>query len=311
MRFLFSATLLMTIVLITACSKETSLETDNPYNPNNPQQPSPGGVTGDMKGKIGGVQWVANKAAGAARMQGLINITGMSTDRKIITITLTDSGVHRYILSDMTINAAALIDSSEANPMTYTTNQGTYPTDAGGEVKITAIDAQKQTISGTFFFKLFREMDGARKTVTEGSFTNLKYTTVMPPSAASDTFRVKIAGASWAPASVTGLSVPIMNQIAVNATSATASKTVGLVFPNNIAPGSYTLDFFGLTYIGQYNPDSNPANSKVSTSGTLTILEHNTSTKRIRGNFQFIAEEMTNPQNFVNITDGYFSVRYQ
>ncbi len=311
MRLLLPATLMMTILLIAACSKEISLETDNPYNPNNPLPPSPIEVTGEMKAKLEGAQWVANRAAGAARMQGLINITGMSTDKKIFTITLTDSGVHRYILSDLTMNAAALLDSSEAAPMTYTTNQGNYPTDAGGEVRITAIDAQKQTISGTFSFKLFREMDGARKTVTEGSFTNLKYTTTLPPSAASNTFRVKIDGAAWAPASVMGVSVPMMNQIAVNATTANGSKSVGLVFPNNIAPGSYTLDFFGMTYIGQYNPDTNPAHSKAAVSGTLTILEHNSTTKRIRGNFHFRGEELLNSRSFSDLSEGYFSVKYQ
>ncbi len=154
-------------------------------------------------------------------------------------------------------------------------------------------------------------MDGTGRTVTEGSFTNLRYTTTMPPTAAADTFRVKIDGASWTPASVVGVSMPMMNQIAVNATSVNASKTVGLMFPNNIAPGSYTLDFFGATYIGQYNPDNDPTHSKASVSGTLTILEHNTTTKRIRGSFHFRGEELFTPQNFATISEGYFSVKYQ
>lgn len=263
-----------------------------------------------MKANVNGMQWVANRATGATRMQGLINITGITTDKKFITITLTDSGVHRYILSDVTMNAAGMVDSTEPNTFAYTSNQGDYPAQSGGEVAITAMDETKKTISGTFSFKLFREMDGAQKTITEGSFTNISYTTTMPPSSATDTFRVKIDGSAWTPASITGILVPMMNQIAVNATSADASKTVGLNFPSDIKPGSYALDFFGATYVGLYNPDTNPSHSKAAVSGTLTILEHNTASRRIRGVFAFKAEEMLNPQNSANITEGYFSVRY-
>jgi len=121
---------------------------------------------------------------------------------------------------------------------------------------------------------------------------------------------VKIDGAAWAPSSITGMFVPMMNQIAVNAASADGSKAVGLNFPSDITPGSYTLDFWGVTYVGLYNPDTNPNHSKESVSGTLTILEHNTTKRRIRGNFSFRGEELLTPQNFANISEGYFSVGY-
>jgi hypothetical protein len=299
-RLLFFA-LLATLSLL-SCQKEIS---NNPTDPNNQAT-----VTGNMKAKIDGKQWVADKAAGASRMTGLINITGYSFDRKIITITMKDSGIHRYVLADVTINAAALIDSTDPNPFSFTSNQGSYPATAGGEVNLTAIDTAKKTMSGTFAFKVFRDADGKGKSISEGSFTNIPYSTTLPPSSATDSFQVKIDGASWVPQSVMGFSVPMMNQIAINATNATGSKTVGLTFPSNITPGTYTLDFWGLTYIGQYNPDTDPMHSKASMSGTLTILEHNTSTKRIRGNFNFRAEELLNSANFATISDGYFSVKY-
>lgn len=306
MRSLFALTLLITTFLsVVSCQKEIDFDQNNPARPQDPA-----GVTGNMKATINGKPWVADKVTAAARMQGLISIIGVSTDRKTVTMTLTDSGVHRYILSDVTMNAAAHIDSTEANGFAYTTNQGVYPTQAGGEVNITAIDTAKKTISGTFAFKVFREMDGAGKTITAGSFTNLAYSTTLPPSSVKDTFRVKIDGAAWTPASITGMAVPLMNQIAVNATTSNGSKTVGLVFPSAITPGSYTLDLFGATYIGLYNPDTDPNHSKGSVSGMLQILEHNTTTHRIRGNFNFRGEELLNSQNFANLTEGYFSVTY-
>lgn len=291
------------IAFITSCQKEIDFDPTNPANPTPPLS-----VTGNLKAKINGTQWNADKVATAARFGGYINITGLSSDKKLLTITLTDSGVHRYILSDATMNAAAYVDSNDSNPFSYVSNQGTYPTTSGGEVNITAIDTAKKTMSGTFSFKMYRDMDSTMKTVTEGSFTNLSYSTSMPPSSATDSFRVKIDGTPFTPASITGVNVAMMNQIAINATNSTASKTVGLVVPSDITPGTYQFSFFG-AYMGLYNPDTDPTHSKMSVSGTLTILEHNTTTKRIRGDFNFRAEELV-PVSFAELTEGYFSVKY-
>lgn len=302
--------LVTSFLFFSSCQKEARFDPNNPAQNQEPPPTTTPDANGTLKAKIDGGQWIANKAAGAARIQGLISIGGISNDKRFIAITLTDSGVHRYTLSDDDLNAAALIDSNESDPINYSTNQGDYPEQAGGEVNVTSIDAGRQTMSGTFSFKVFREQDGKGKTITEGSFTNLHYITELPPTAAADTFRVKIDGVSWTPYNIIGLPVPLLNQIAVNATDATASKTVGLTFPANITPGDYAFDILGATYVGLYNPNIDPNHSKASVSGTLTILEHNTATHRIRGNFTFKGEEIVNPQNGADLTEGYFSVVY-
>src|SRR5688572_16771361 len=184
--------------LLQSCQAEDGFDFDE--TPNDP-------VTGDFRCKINGEQWVANKAAIASRMAGVINITGLTTDKKLITITLTDSGAHRYILSDVTGNAAALQDSTLAEPLfSLTTNQGNYPTQCGGEVNITSLDMVNKKISGTFSFKVYREMDGLGRTMTEGSFTDLTIQTELPPSSTTDTFHVKINGILFSPSSITGVS---------------------------------------------------------------------------------------------------------
>jgi hypothetical protein len=281
-----------------SCQREIDFALNN--NNNN--------VTGDFRAKIDGVQWIANKISGASRMSGVINLTGVSSDKKLLTITLTDSGVHRYILSDNSMNAAAYIDSTLPNPFAFTTNQGVFPTEAGGEVNITSIDTTNKKMSGTFSFKVFRQLDGLQRTLTEGSFTNISYTTSLPPSNSNDTFRVKINGSSWTPQTVLGVSA--LGMVTVTATDAMGVKSVGLFMPAMITPGSYTLDFFGGQYIGLYNPDDDPNHSQGSTTGTLTIHQHNTSTRRIRGSFNFHAEALLNPLLFSEISEGYFSVVY-
>lgn len=304
MRRIFPLLLVCGLMIIQGCQQEI---TDPNANVN--------GVSGDFRAKIEGSQWVANSIASGSRMNGLINLTGRSLDKKYVTITLTDSGVHNYTLDDINMNAAAYIDSTLANPIAFTTNQGINPGDAGGEVRITSIDTVNKRISGTFSFKVFRQMDGLQRSFTEGSFSNIKYTTTLPPSNATDTFKVKIAGTSWDPHAVNGVVSPAVPplpaMIAIVANNATVTKTVGLMMPANITPGTYTLDFFGGTHVGQYNPDSDPSHAQASVSGELVIISHNPSTKRIRGTFKFRAEELLDPAVFTEITEGYFHITYQ
>ena len=304
--FLYSFMVLSVIIVFSSCQKEV--------DPSIIANPTPLGPTGNLKAKIDGTQWVANSAEGASRMLGYISILGRSTDRKYLQIALMDSGVHNYTLDNMSMNAASYIDSSLSNAVNFTTNQGIGPGDAGGFVNITAIDVANKRISGTFSFRVFRQMDGAQRTLTEGSFTNLPYTTTLPPGNATDTFKVKIAGTLWVPptvlASKTPAAPPLLPQIAITGTSADGTKSVGMFMPADIIPGNYTFDLFGGIYLALYNPDADPNHSQGAMSGTLTILSHNTTTRRIRGNFSFHAEALLNPLLNTELTEGYFSVTY-
>lgn len=265
------------------------------------------GGTGAFRMKIDGVQWVADKQAGAAIMNGLINITGISASKKSFVITLSGTSTGTYILDPNSFNVAALTDSTE-NPFVYASNQGADTSESGGKVVVTKIDTVKKTISGTFSAKLFRALDSKRKIITEGVFENISYSTSLPPANSTDTFRVKIDGADWVPSSITAVSVAVTNQLAVVANNSTATKTVGLTMPLGVTAGSYTLDFFGGQYIGQYNPNS--STFLASETGTLTIIEHNATTKRIRGNFNFKAKALLTTDS-AQLTAGYFSVKYQ
>jgi hypothetical protein len=288
-----------------SCQKEISFE------PGQNGGGSGTGVNGILKMKIDGKQWVADKAAGASLMVGMINISGLGNDKKTFTITLSDTVARTYILSNQitsidSAHFAALYDSVSVTNDSWSTVEGDDPALAGGWLNIAKIDKVKKTMSGSFQFKLYREMDSTTLTITEGVFENLSYTTTLPPASATDTFRVKINGTSWNPASLVGL--VNFGSISVVANEASLNKTVGLTMPADITTGSYTFDFLGGQYIGAYNP--NPTTTLASTSGTLTILEHNTSTKRIRGNFNFVAEPVLGGTG-VNLTEGYFSVKYQ
>lgn len=303
MRSLFVLTAFVSTFII-GCGKEKSIDRTDPDG-------KTAAVNGSLKAKINGTQWVANQITGASRLAGFISIAGRSSDRKTFSIMLSDSGVHKYTITGDPFNAAVWIDSTEASPVPYTTSQTDDPAISGGEITITSIDEARKTMSGSFSVKVYRYDTEKTITISEGSFTDIAYITSLPATPATDSFKVKINGASWAPAMVMGIKVPMMDKIGITASDDQGVKAVALTFPSGITPGTYTLDFSGGTYIGQYNPDADPTHSKIATAGTLTILEHNTSTKRIRGSFAFTAAEILDPGNKAEITEGYFSVKYQ
>ena len=290
-------------ILFVSCQKEISFE---------PGQNGPGGgVIGVLKMKVNGKQWVADRAAGGSLMAGFINISGISKDGKTFTVTLSDTVARTYILSNEitsldSAHGAAYSDSMNFSNFSWGTVQGDDTSQAGGWIHITKIDKAKKTMTGTFQMKMFREMDASTVMITEGVFTDLSYATSLPPASTTDTFRVKISGTSWAPASISA--VNSNGTLAIVANENPMNRTVAVMMPPGITTGSYTFDILGGQYIGMYNPNTTTALG--STSGTLTILEHNLSTKRIRGNFNFVAEPILGGTS-VNLTEGYFSVRYQ
>ncbi len=270
--------------------------------------PSP--VTGDFRAKIGGVQFIADSSAAASKMAAVIAITGVDNAGKRILMVVADSGVHNYTFhSQSASNVATYSESNSSNPNAFTTNQ--YPTPGVyGNLNITSIDPATKKMSGTFSLKVWRMMDSTEKIITEGVFNNLSYATDPPTPSGTDTFRVKINGNPFTYNLLTGIKTfGIIGISASNLSGTLATPTVGISLPDNIVPGSYAFNTF--TYTGQYNP--NDSTFMEADSGTVTILEHNVTTKRIRGNFHFEADTvftgLPNPNIF--LTEGYFSVRYQ
>lgn len=268
-------------------------------------------VTGDFRAKIEGVQWVADKYAQCARMNNIINISGLGLDKKTITITLQDSGVHNYTLAwdNSSMSAGAFMDSALTDVTAFTSNAGTSPDQAGGVLSITSINEVTKTMSGTFSFKAVRQTTGETRTITEGVFNNIPYITSLPPTTATDTFNVKIDGAAFTPVSVFGIKNTIgLSNIAITGSDASGTKTVAVYFPIDVTPGIYTIGSAFSDYFGQYNVNS--TTFLASTSGSLEILFHDPVTKRVRGRFNFAADVFPLGGAPAQITEGYFAVTY-
>lgn len=132
------------------------------------------------------------------------------------------------------------------------------------------------------------------------------FISVIPPASSLDTFRVNIDGIAFPTYGIS--TTNSLNIINLLASDVQAAKKVSLTVPANITPGSYPLDFFGMVYFGFYYPDT--SNFLVSDPGTITIIENNLTSKRIRGTFDFNAEPLNVGTSMSILTNGYFSVKY-
>ncbi len=160
-------------------------------------------------------------------------------------------------------------------------------------------------MSGSFSIHVYRQFDSMQHSITEGIFTNISYSTQPPPPATTDSFRVKVDGTNFTYNLLGAISV--FGKINISAAQ-TVAPAVGLSIPDNVVPGTYDFDI--INFVGQYNPSTSVFLG--ADTGSVTILEHNPVTKRIRGNFHFLANTVfTNTPPNVQLSEGYFSVRYQ
>ena len=287
---------LLTMAMV-SCQKEISTELGLGGTPT---------VTGSLRMKVDGSQWIANRVSGASLIAGFANISGTSTDGKSLSLTLSDTVPGTYILDQASFSAAGYTDSLDLGGLTYSSNGGKDTTQAGGIVIVTAIDKINKTISGTFHFKAYREFDTKQKLITEGVFDKLPYVSSLPAANLTDTFHVKVDNVDVVAKSISGTLSG--TNIILSGSELDLTKLVALSMPSNITTGTYIMNPATATYVGIYSPAI--SSIMTSLSGTLTILEHNTTTKRLRGNFNFIAIDLISSKTSV-LTAGYFSVVYQ
>lgn len=289
---------LMIVMMTLACNKELSVDSTGGTGNNNNQ-------TSSFRMKINGTQWEADQASSASLLLGFTDIAGLSKTNKLLSITLSDTVAKTYQLTPTSLDYAVLSDSADATAGDFTTNDGADETQSGGTVVVTSVDRVKKTISGTFQFKLYRAGDKKQLVITEGVFDKLPYSANLPPANSTDTLKAKINSADWSATSISGVSS--QGLITLIGTDASVTQAVSLAFTSTIQPGTYSID--NQTVAGTYL--ASVTNPFQSTSGSLTILEHNTTTKRIRGNFSFTARDLTTGTQTVQITQGYFSLTYQ
>jgi hypothetical protein len=310
----------ITFISLTSCQKEVSYEPGYNGNGNNNGSNGNGGSivsTGTFTAKINGAAWAAaSDKQSATIIAGVINLSGISSNGQLITISLIGDTVGTYYLSQSAGDGAAIYQPSYTNAAkSYTSNSSDDENLSGGKLIVTSIDKDKKVIKGTFEAKLLYNVDGTSYTVTEGAF-DLTYATSIPTTPGGGTtsgsayLKATIDGTAWQAQNVSGFDV--QGKIMINGTTTDVTKTIGLAIPDNIAVGTYSFTQLG-DYIALYNvgPNISSIVTYSAASGTLKITEHNTSTKKITGTFDFKGEVLLDASKKVDITSGSFSLTYQ
>lgn len=295
--FLF---LVLVTALFSSCYKFTDV--------NAPGTASGGG--GSFTAKINGESFTANRFATATVDPTGIVIAGKSSNGRQIILALENRGVNTYQLHDTAMDVAAYTDSVFSQ-FAFATNQ--YADNMNhGSVTITSINTTRKTISGRFTADVKMQFTGATRTITEGVFTDISYAPAATggggTGSGSDTLRLTNNG------TMHQTNMPIINSqagyIAVQAPLGGLQHSI--LMPNTITVSSQE---FGFAFPPTYQITPGISSLIISNAGTgcnLTILEHNTTTRRIRGNFSGVLKEAVNPTpaTTYTVTNGYFSVKY-
>lgn len=175
-------------------------------------------------------------------------------------------------------------------------------------ITITSIDVTNKKISGTFQFTGGRFNNANNlvlKKFTNGSFTNISYSgDISAPS--SNTFSAKLNGSAFVPSTVSAFKVT--DKITITGKKSTI-ENISIILPENITTGTYQFSTFG-TYMGLYIVDTTQNGTFNAASGSITIISHNTATKKMKATFNFVGESLFTTVTH-SISEGEFDVTYQ
>ena len=299
-----------TTTILSSCSPDVE--------PLDPSVTVPGPVVnGQLKVDIDGQTFVATNVQAVVNSTA-IAISGLrsgNNDFLQITLPAPLNEVGTYTWTDATANNTVLgliYSNSSSEAFVTAPNNGDFAefpeyTDTA-TITVSNIDTQNKTISGTFQFTGARFDDAGNllmKKFTNGSFTNISFAgDITGPT--SNSFSAKLDGVAFDPATVNANK--LSDKIFIVGKKASV-ENISLILPENVTPGTYEFDTFG-DYIGMYILDNTQNGTFNAASGSITIITHNTSTKKLKGKFNFVGESLFAP-NTHNITDGEFEVTYQ
>lgn len=193
-------------------------------------------------------------------------------------------------------------DNPNTNIASYTDEFGnvfsTASTSASGQVNY-EINVDN-TVSGTFNFTALR--NGVQDTITlsRGFMFGIPILTELgdtPDMGTNDSFTARVNSVIFNP---TIIATPESGNV-LSVIGQTQQASIVLIFPTDIAAGTYDITLGGAVRASYLIPSSNM--TLEAQSGTLTIVSNDTDANEVSGNFVFEADGFS-------ITDGEFSVSY-
>lgn len=291
------------LAVVVGCSKDDDSSDNNSAD------------NGQLVAKIDGSDFSVKNQVAATLYNGFFNITAIKPSTgETITITVSDAGEGTFDLGpdENALSGAAYNISGEDS-------YGSAAEGGSGEIKITKIDTDNNTVTGTFKFTAIRESFNDNGdiitetiTITNGAFNKIPLASDISGNG-NNSFKAKIKGKDLNADAVSALEINIggSTTIAITGNNNITKENVSLTFPKEIAVGTYELGGAFSDYIGSYNPNlGGGTNNYYSESGTLNITTNNASSGKIEGTFSFNAKRLdpNDPNVNYQVTNGSFSV---
>ncbi|TRX58292.1 hypothetical protein FNH22_14635 [Fulvivirga sp. M361] len=266
---------------------------------------------GQLIARVGEGLWTSSKARATATEATDKNIRLIAQNDKgdSIVIVINDFVLGNYPVTNLVSTGGDPPDNivifKPASGLTFTTAYDL--SEAGGLITINEIDFANRVISGTYEVVLARETSTASDTLislTNGVFNRVGLV-IDEEGVGVDKVSANINDVLFQPVSISG----VLNAGDLVLSSGDDSgKSITLTIPSNIETGTYGLGSAGAEHAAVYTSGTTSFNT---TSGSLVITSHNTTTRVIIGTFTFAAQSPSNSNTTVNVTNGSFDIAYQ
>jgi hypothetical protein len=230
-----------------------------------------------------------------------IIVYGTSADGQSIQITVFDGEKGVYTLNAANLHEGTVTPNTSDYAEIYSTSNHS---DGNGQVRISSINEDDRTISGSFNFRAYKQ-GGGYKNVTNGEFTKVpyKYINTSDTTSVVNVLTAMVDQDEFTAASVTA--ADSSGIIHITGSLSESFESITLEIPDTLGGGSHSIDPSNGPVMAFYQEG---LSNYPAVAGSTTISEHDTENDIIRGSFFFNVED--NNDQTISISTGYFEVQY-
>ncbi|HKK67693.1 MAG TPA: DUF6252 family protein [Bacteroidales bacterium] len=230
-----------------------------------------------------------------------IIVYGTSADGQSIQITVYDGEKGVYTLNAANLHEGTLTPNTSSYAEIYSTSNHS---DGSGQVRISSINEDDRTISGSFNFRAYKQ-DGGYKNVTNGEFTKVpyKYINTSDTTSVVNVLTAIVDGDDFTAANISA--ADSSDIIHITGSLDEAFESITLEIPNTLGGGAHSIDPNNGPVMAFYQEG---LSNYPAVAGSTTISEHDTENNIIKGSFFFNVED--NDDQTIEISGGYFEVQY-
>jgi hypothetical protein len=230
-----------------------------------------------------------------------IIVYGTSAEGQTIQITVYAGEKGVYTLNAANLHEGKLVPNTSAFANIYSTS---FSDGGSGQVRISAINEDDRTISGSFSFRAYQENTSGAKVVSNGEFTKVpyKYINTIDDDIINSVMSANIDDTDFSATSI--VAVEENGIIEIKGTRSDSFQSITLFIPSYLATGVHSIDPVNGPVMANYQSSLSPMPA---TAGSCTIAEHDTATNHIRGTFFY---NVDNDGTVMEIQNGIFEVQY-